>query len=166
LARSPIDWLEHPAFKGRLGLTECPGRSRPLCHDLEAIAASGAAAVVTLVEAEELHALGVADLGVRLERAGLAWYHLPITDFGTPDAGFEAAWAEQGPAIRRHLTAGDNVVVHCYAGLGRSGIVAARLLVEFGEPPPSAIALARKARRGAVQNEAQERYVLALRPPA
>jgi len=31
--------------------------------------------------------------------------------------------------------AGEAIVIHCRGGLGRTGIVAARLLVEFGEDP-------------------------------
>ena len=162
-----IDWLTHPAFAGRIGITHCPGgRGLPLAQDLDAIGRSGAKALVTLVEQNELDALGVGNLKDLIARAGIDWYHLPIVDFGVPDDHFEAGWAERGPALRAHLTAGRDVVIHCYAGLGRSGIAAARLLIDFGEPPERAIALVRRVRRGAIQNEAQEAYVRNLRPPA
>ena len=56
------------------------------------------------------------------------------------------------------------MVVHCLAGLGRSGTVAARLLIELGHDPDEAIRRVRLARPGAIQSAAQEHYLLALRP--
>jgi ADP-ribosyl-[dinitrogen reductase] hydrolase len=58
---------------------------------------------------------------------------------------------------RRH------VLLHCMGGLGRSGMVAARLLVELGEEPRTAIQRVRAARPGAIETAAQEAYVLACR---
>jgi ADP-ribosyl-[dinitrogen reductase] hydrolase len=49
-------------------------------------------------------------------------------------------------------------------GLGRSGMIAARLLVELGEEPRAAIQRVRAVRRGAIETAAQEAYVLACRP--
>ena len=49
-------------------------------------------------------------------------------------------------------------------GLGRTGTIASRLLVEFGTPPDEAIRQVRAARRGAVQTIQQERYVLGISP--
>ena len=163
----PIDWLTHPRFRGRIGITHCPGgRGIPLARDLEAIGRSGATALVTLVEQDELEALGLAGLQGLMEKAGIDWYHLPIVDYGVPDQRFEERWREHGPALRARLEAGEDIVIHCYAGLGRSGIVAARLLVDCGEPPERAIALVRRVRQGAIQNDEQEAYVRSLRPVA
>ena len=58
---------------------------------------------------------------------------------------------------------GESVVVHCRGGLGRTGLVAARLLVELGESPVSALVRVRAARPGAVETVEQEKYVLQLR---
>ena len=57
------------------------------------------------------------------------------------------------------------MVLHCYAGLGRTGLVAARILIEFGELPVRAIALVRAARRGTIQTAEQEAYLHRLRLP-
>jgi protein-tyrosine phosphatase len=72
---------------------------------------------------------------------------------------FEHAWNRAGEDLRRRLVAGEGIVVHCRGGLGRTGIVAARLLVEFGEAPESALFRVRRARTGTVENRLQEEYV-------
>ena len=51
------------------------------------------------------------------------------------------------------------VLVHCKGGLGRAGTFAARLLVEFGHTPASAIATVRTARPGALETLDQEACV-------
>jgi protein-tyrosine phosphatase len=57
------------------------------------------------------------------------------------------------------LRSGGNVLVHCRGGLGRAGMIAARLLVEEGVPPETAMTAVRAARPRAIETPAQERWV-------
>ncbi len=158
-----------PVGRGRLGLTLCPGKydpyaqtgawDRDLDTDLRTLRDWGASTVVTLMETHELELLRVPDLGERVSRAGLGWWHLPIVDGGVPNRHFEHAWNRAGEDLRRRLMAGEGIAIHCRGGLGRTGIVAARLLVEFGEAPESALFRVRRARTGTVENWLQEEYV-------
>jgi protein-tyrosine phosphatase len=158
-----ISWLQHRRFAGAIGLTRLPGLwLSSLASDLATIRASGAASLVSLTQAGELRWAGSGDFGAAVARAGLAWHHLPIRDFGVPDAAFEDAWRRTGPRLCQELEAGERLVIHCYAGLGRAGLVAARLLIEFGEPPERAIGLVRAVRPGAIQTAGQEAYLQAL----
>ena len=95
----------------------------------------------------------------------MEWHHLPITDVDVPDADFEAAWVYSGLRLRDHLRHGRNVLVHCRGGLGRSGTIAARLLVELGWPAADAIAAVRAQRKGAIETSAQEQHVRQLPGP-
>jgi ADP-ribosyl-[dinitrogen reductase] hydrolase len=53
----------------------------------------------------------------------------------------------------------SNIVVHCRGGIGRAGMVAARLLVELGDAPDVATAKVRAARHPkAVETLEQERW--------
>ncbi len=159
---------------GKVGLTLCPGKVQPdslsggwnrdLELDLDAIAAWGAAAVVTLIERHELEALGVAELGEMVADRHMSWFHLPIRDVGTPDEEFEACWKSTGESIRSVIRDGFNVVVHCKGGLGRAGMISARLLVELGWDPENAINAIRRVRPGAIETQAQERHVGAQSP--
>ena len=78
-------------------------------------------------------------------------------EFPAGTAAFEAALAEKGIGWRHFI--------HCRAGLGRSGMIAARLLVERGMAPEQAIIEVRAARPGAIETEAQERWI-GCDPPA
>lgn len=171
----PLRIDELPAGEGRLGLTFCPGKVDPHSHngpwardleaDLAAIRAWGATAVVTLMEGHELERLQVPRLGEAVEARGLDWYHLPIVDVDIPEADFEIRWHYAGLRLRAALRRGGKVLLHCRGGLGRTGTVAARLLVELGEEPARALARVRDARPGTVETRRQERYVLDQPPP-
>ena len=88
-------------------------------RDLDAIAAWGANAVVTLLEPRELRKLAITRLGAEVERRGMEWLHLPIPDVSTPGPESEARWPEVSRRLRARLDAGENVLVHCRGGLGR-----------------------------------------------
>jgi ADP-ribosyl-[dinitrogen reductase] hydrolase len=160
---------------GRIGMTFCPGKRDPaamtgawdrdLGLDLKAIADWGAAALVTLMETHELKKLGVPDIGQLAMDLGLEWFHLPIRDVSIPDDTFEMVWVAAGQTIRERLRNGQGVVIHCRGGLGRTGLVAARLLIELGESPGVALIKVRKARPGAVETQQQEAYVLKSQKP-
>jgi hypothetical protein len=150
---------------GRIGITFCPGKhdnaaqtgawARDLAADLDVIAAWGAGLVLTLVEPAELAALKVPQLGAEVRGRGLDWRHLPIPDYAVPGEAFETQWQSDGRDIRTLLRDGGDVVVHCKGGLGRAGMIAARLLVELGVPPAQAIRDVRAVRKGAIETPAQ-----------
>ena len=73
---------------------------------------------------------------------------------------FAAAWTRDGRAILDGLARGERIVIHCAAGLGRSGMIAAKLLAAFRMPPAEAIAIVRRVRPGAIETAAQEAHVL------
>ena len=155
---------------GLIGITFCPGKHassafgepwrRDLAIDLQAIADWQAVAVVTLIEDHEFQLLAVPDLGARIQQRGMAWHHLPIADTDVPNAAWEARWATVGKRLVQHLVDGRRVVVHCRGGLGRAGTVAARLLIDLGMDPTEAMRQVRCARKGAIENDRQEQYVL------
>ena len=49
----------------------------------------------------------------------------------------EAFWALANRVAKR-LTAGDRMVIHCGAGIGRTGMLAVCVLLALGEPPARA----------------------------
>lgn len=162
-----------PDLPGVIGMTLCPGRKDPargwdrdLDIDLDAIRAWGAEIVVSLVERHEIEFLDVRGLPEAVERYGMKWVHLPIRDVSVPDATFEAAWAATGRELRNCLRRGGSILIHCRGGLGRTGTIAGRLLVELGMDAQGAIDAVRRARPGAIETREQALYVLRCRRAA
>ena len=165
-----ITEINHPDHTGKIGITLCPGKKSPstfggiwdrdLVMDLTAIKRQfDPKAIVTLMPDDELSANKVPTLGQAVLDQGMEWFHLPIQDMTAPDVSFDNAWAKIGPRILHTIKLGGNVLVHCKGGLGRSGTIAALILIKFGIPNGLAIAQVRKARPGAIDIAEQEEYV-------
>jgi len=161
--------IESPAG-GFIGMTFCPGKQDPgamtgpwerdLLTDLKVVSAWHTRAVITLMEDHELVQLGVPAIGETTRSLGMTWYHLPIRDVSVPDSSFKNSWKKAGAELRQRLIAGERIVIHCKGGLGRTGLIAAQLLIELGESPERALMRVRKEWPGAVETQEQEDYVL------
>lgn len=161
---------------GRLGLGCCPGhrltppplsvRRMPgsLKDDLKLIAAWKPHAMLSLMEEHELAGAGAPVHLLAEELAGhsVEWLHLPIVDMMAPDERFETAWVDLWPRLDRTLQEKGRVFIHCYAGLGRTGTVAALILMQYGLGTKEAMRRVREARPGSVQSFEQEHYLSLL----
>ena len=155
---------------GVIGMTHCPGRAgtdargrawrRSLADDVQNMRAAGFTTVLTLLPSEELMALGAEHLGAQVQQAGMQWLQFPIADFGIPDASARAVWHKVEASVLKKLQAGEHVLVHCAAGLGRTGTMVAKLLTALGHDSETAIALVRAARPGTIETEAQRAFLL------
>lgn len=157
---------------GTLGLTLCPGRKdhsshgphwdRDLTTDLEAIEAWGADIVATFLEVSVFTLLQIPHYSAEVTTRTFRWLHLPIPDMSIPSEAFERRWQRTAPLLDDCLLKGGKVLFHCRGGLGRSGLVAAKMLVRTGLAPVEAIAHVRKARTGAIETSEQENYIKSL----
>lgn len=167
-----IDALQVGDRQGWIGMTICPGKKRPrsiagdwdrdLALDIDAIRSWGATTIVTLLEDQEFTEVAVVELPERVRNAGMQWVHIAIPDKHAPTASFEAAWQEHGPILHQRLERGERILIHCMGGIGRTGTVAARLLIERGVPIETAIAEVRRVRNGAIETAGQEAYLRSL----
>ena len=110
-----------------------PGRDEPLDRTWEDLRRQGIQVVVCLAEREEVRDKS-ATYAAALEAQTVPCpvESFPIADFGVPDDR-EAFWA-LASSVGRRLTSGERVVIHCGAGIGRTGTLAACVLLALGEP--------------------------------
>ena len=106
-----------------------------------ALAEVGATGVVCLCEAFELTDRYPAYVGWLRADPRAVWF--PVPDLHAPGAEDAAALAEQ---LDRRLAAGETLLVHCGAGIGRAGTVAAAVLLQAGRSLEKALATVAAAR--------------------
>lgn len=113
--------------------TPCPGtKGTSIAEALAILLQAGAAAVISLNPMSELESLQVADLGAQVNAHGLQWFHCPIEDDHAPLEDFASAWQQAGPLVHQLLNEGKTVAIHCKGGSGRTGLIAAQILLERG----------------------------------
>ena len=159
----PQEELEVP---GQLGLTLAPGKKtdekdvqweRDLETDLKRLREEyGVGVLVSLMERDEYSDLQIPELFQKAEEQGMAVLYLPIPDYGVPNASEDDDYRPFVEDIAERIEEGETVVVHCRGGLGRSGMVAASVLVALGHPAEEAIKTVRGARKGAIETPDQE----------
>jgi len=80
------------------------------------------------------------------------------TRFGFPDGSLQSRDIDRVVAIardtHRHWQAGDNVLIRCQAGVNRSGLITALILIIEGIEPAEAIELIRTKRSSVVLSNA------------
>lgn len=167
-----IDEVFAPHGHGIIGMTFCPGKKqkgglsgdhcRDLRLDLEAIRAWGAEILISLIQTHEYAMVDVEELPTMVPKE-ILHLRLPIQDVSTPDAAWEKSWEIVSPLIRSTLRRGGRVCIHCMGGLGRTGLVSARILVEMGMSPEKAIEAVRTARPGTIETREQENYVKSMK---
>jgi protein-tyrosine phosphatase len=157
----PLYWIRGYT-DGHLAIMPAPQR-----QDLERAILfwkdEGVDIVVSLLEQAELPGLVELENGL-CEEIGLEFLWFPIRDGSVPlskDA-FNVLIAKLGDAV----AAGKSVAIHCRAGIGRSGLVAACVLNYLNVDAGVALDMIAEARTIEVpQTEEQRQWVLGFHPP-
>jgi protein-tyrosine phosphatase len=113
--------------------------------------------VVLLASDQECLRYAGRDLRTVYQEEGTQVYYFPISDFGVPQI---EEVNELVPEVLAHSNAGGNIVIHCHAGLGRTGMIAACIAkMGLGYSSEEAVLWVRQYIPGAVEVPGQEQLI-------
>ncbi len=139
-----FSWVE----EGKIAGMRQPGSLYPLARDLADLKDAGVDAIVSLTEISLDQSL--------LVQFGMTYFRVPILDFHPPTLSD----INQVISFTRSSLASEHaVVIHCTAGLGRTGTMLACWLVSEGVSPDNAIFKVRSLRPGSIETSEQEQII-------
>ena len=152
-----LHWVEGP-WPGKLALAARPRGGDWLEDELTSWRKAGVDTVFSLLTADEEKELDLQGEARLVKKLGMNFGSFPILDRDVPrsDAKLGAALEE----LDRDLSTGKNAVIHCRQGIGRTGLVAACLLVTKGLSSGAAVTSLSAARGTLVpETEEQRRWI-------
>lgn len=150
---SRIFWLPCDV-PGRLAMLSRPAAER-LTAEIAAWRDAGVSVVVSLLEPDEQDELGLRRESELCAQAGIEFVSFPIADGGVP-----ASRRDAGALTRRlakAIAVSSVVGIHCRAGIGRSAIIAASILIALGNSAETALASITQARGVGVPDTREQR---------
>jgi len=152
---SPVVYRIDGPWSGQLAIVPRPRGGEWLDDEVRVLRDAGFDTLLSLLTNEESKELGVSSEAQATAKYGMEFLSFPIPDLGVPDST---------PAIREFLShvlddlrAGKNVAIHCRQGIGRSGLIAASLLVVAGIDPLVALRTVSAARGLNVPETSEQR---------
>jgi protein-tyrosine phosphatase len=136
-------WVDGP-WPGKLALAARPRGGDWLEDEIASWRRAGIGTVLSLLTTDEEQDLDLSREAGAVRAQGITFKSLPIPDRGVPSSETEVAAALE--TIDADLASGKNVVVHCRQGIGRSGLLAACLLITKGIDPKKAVETVSAAR--------------------
>jgi protein-tyrosine phosphatase len=144
---------------GRLAVMGRPRAGDWASDEFAGLSRLGVTDVVSLLEEAEAREIGLGDEFQYCEAAGIRFRSHPIPDRGVPSSVVEVS---RLACQLYHLCAGGaSAAIHCRAGVGRSALVSAAVLLHCGFGVADALAAISKARGVPVPDTVeQERWLL------
>ena len=152
--KTDLFWIPGP-WRGRLAIASRPRGGDWLDDEAGAWRQAGIDVVVSLLESDEASQLDLVGERQAAEHNGISFIAFPIPDRGVPASFGDAA--SLMIRIADQLDAGMNVAVHCRQGVGRSGMIAAGVLVTSGASPEEAMESVSSVRGAEVPETIEQR---------
>ncbi len=148
-----IYWIDE--LPGRLGIMPHPPGGEPLPDAIASLRLAGVELLVSLLTREEIVALDLLDEEALCAAEGISHWWLPIGDWGVPSSRDDAlSLLSNALAMLRE---GRSVVLHCHQGIGRSGMIAAAILIGHGLAADDAFGRVSSARGRTVPETPEQR---------
>ena len=155
MAFEPSIYVVEPIGCSYLAVMARPVPGEWIKDEFAGIAAFGIKRVVSLLEADEATEIGLGDERALCEENGMEFLSYPIIDRGLPSS--LADFSQFTLKLYETISGGQATVLHCRAGIGRTGIMAAGVLLRCGFEPGDAFDHITKARGMAVPDTEEQR---------
>jgi protein-tyrosine phosphatase len=147
---------------GQLFLHSMPGRKEKIDECWKEIKSVPVHSIICLASDQEIsHKSPVYSVAISTGTVPCERRSLPIEDFGTPEN--EGDFLQLCSDIAESLKSGKNVLVHCGAGIGRSGVCAVLVLMRLRVPLEEALKHVKAAGSGP-ETAAQHEFLERMRP--
>ena len=162
----PISWIPVPGKDNQsFGVSNCPGKHQnsllkklSLKNDLNSIWNQEINCIVSLITKDELKKLDINDFDKTITEYGFEHYSVEIQDLGIPSTNQLSTFKILTKNIIIAIKTEKKVLIHCNAGLGRSGLFAGILVKEMTDINHP-INYIRKFRKGAIETKEQEEFI-------
>jgi len=153
-------WVPGP-WSGRLAIMPRPRGNEWLEDEIQSWRRSGVDAVVSLLTADEIADLGLADEAALCDAAEIEFVSFPVSDRNVPTSA--RALSDLLTELNERLAKGKGIAVHCRQGVGRAALIAICLLVQSGFVPEKAMERVSTARGCPVpETDEQRRWIVAF----
>jgi len=129
---------------GALCIVTRPRGGDWLDDDVSGMARSGVRVLVSLLEADEQHELGLDHELDACSKSSIDFISLPVPDRGTPDDS--AQFVRAAHSLADLLREGSCVAIHCRQSVGRAGLLAVATALSLGIPLETALDIVSTAR--------------------
>jgi protein-tyrosine phosphatase len=150
--RADIYWI--PATR-RLAVMPRPRAGDWLEDEIKSLRVAGVDVIVSLLTPGEVAELGLTDEPAACRANQIEYSSFPIPDRQVPTNPTAAVALAHD--ICRWLEAGKGVAIHCRAGIGRSALIAACVMVSQGFGVAEVFEVVSKARGAAVPDTEEQR---------
>jgi len=116
--------------KGFLAVMAHPAREGDAVTIIRDLAAQGVRQVVSLLDADEARELGLENEAELVHEQSMDFVSFPIPDMGLPRSVDDFAGLSKKLFLQ--VEVGINTLIHCRAGIGRSGLLASAVLLHGG----------------------------------
>lgn len=149
-----LHWVDG-IWPGRLALAARPRGGDWLADEIANWRSNGIDTVLSLLTAEEEKDLDITDEAAQVKAHGMNFLSFPIIDRQVPES--ESNLARILEELDTELASGRNVVLHCRQGIGRTGLVAACLMLTKGLDPEMVVTRLSAARGVPVPETLEQR---------
>lgn len=129
---------------------------RDITTDLLQIKKLNISHIFCLLEDHEIINNGLGNYPLIIKASGISISHYSIVDQKIPTLEL---MHEMVLNLNQCLKDGKNILIHCMAGVGRTGTLASCFLIYCGHTPENAIKITQQQRKGSIRRSNQQKFV-------